>query len=536
MLPKNMHPFIIDGTNIIDDLLETKIIFSMFIMDARTILNLKANVFKDIKQHHIFKDLPILAYSNNDSFEIKSKLYSLGVRGVINSEFNKITFANYVDRIFAKSNHNIGSNRDRFIKSLISYEHCKEGVDKAIYLANYLIHHYKINNLDALCIRDSVALLIISHNRNNLRDTITLIENMNISEGLEGVMQNYFKPKTLRDNIILSTLLLNSSEFKMNLDKFVDFNTIDHDVYDLAQDANNKSKIIIDSYKDINNFWSMISERLVEDEQFSLKDIDQFLHKIFIILNRALVSRGGLYAELDKQNTQDYLFVKLEPFNCNIENVEQYIADMHSDSLFTNFQYEETSTGVEIHVKLHHTIHNFTEPSKETKAVKRVESTIYNENHYTTSAKTYCKDIDIDTDLLSDLDDIADEALNALSLSDNLSAVIIETVIKSFEQYILLFHSNIEFQKMSDGFAQISQALGKADIEHLDHDLQISINRFLVTLIDDVSEWKNHIFIAQDALDIHYIDDSMISNCISIASMINPVATLDDDEDDLEFF
>lgn len=535
LLPDNVKAYIVNGTDITQEFLETDTVFDLFIMDAKTILTTKFNVFKSIKSHVVFKDLPILAYTNKNSFEIKTRLFSLGINGIFGDEFDKINLDNYMTSLLLHSSKNIGSNRDRFIKSLQAYEHCNEEVETVLYLANYLIYNYrtKIDRLDATYIRDSIKIIYIGLIKNRLDDIVKIIYNMNISDELCDTMYHYNTPKNLKDNIILSTLLMYKSDYKVDIEKLINFNLIDTQVYTVAKDAKVFSKTIVNSYRSINDFWAILNQSVNEDEKFSLKIAGKFLHEIFQILNRTLINKGGLFAQILKED--EYILVDIEPFNCNIKNITDCMQEINiykKDIVIGHVKRDDGTAYIQI--KLYY--EDATPQIKPEAPIVLAPKISIN----TTSAIEYCQDIGVDNELLADMDDISNIAQNALFCKENLDDKIVLEVIKSLEKYISLFNTGIEFEVISSGFIELKTALENISAKDIDYDLQVSINHFLSGTIEDLHEWAKHMFILQDAQDIHYMDNSMINNCKFIATMINPHTDLDEnmyeDEDEVEFF
>ncbi|PNV83387.1 MAG: hypothetical protein C0627_04565 [Sulfurimonas sp.] len=53
---------------------------------------------------------------------------------------------------------------------------------------------------------------------------------------------------------------------------------------------------------------------------------------------------------------------------------------------------------------------------------------------------------------------------------------------------------------------------------------------------EDLTSWREHIFILQDTADIHYLDSSFFSSCMQIEGIIGNKEVSADDEDCMEFF
>jgi len=506
-------------------------IFSMLIIDADKIISSKDETFKNIKINRIFQDLPIVAYLENDSFRIKSQLFSLGIKGIINSKVNKLSMFKYIEKILLNSNYDIGSTRDRFIKSLISYENLNDDIEMSIYLANYMIHEYNINIFDATYIRDIVSLLMVAYTKNNLYSLMKIMENMEIVLNLQKFVNNYEKKQGIKNSIILSTLILSSKNFSIDIEALVNQNNLDSNVYELAVNTQEHSRILIDSYDDINNYWNILAEKIFDDKRFDENSIDTFLNHIFMLLNTVLIDSGALCACIDTNAQDDYMIVRLEPFNCKVDFVDKCMDKLMINSNDIIIDYEEKDDGfIRIIIKYYT---NKLEKQQEKVSLIQSESKMI--QHKLVSAKEYCKNTDVDNELLEDIDEIAEYSLDVLSMNEYLTKKSIDEVIKSLEKFISLFTRSYEFKTMTDGFIELKIALETKFLETMDKSLQVSVNHCLSSVIEDLVKWKGHIFTKQDAPDIHYMDDSMINNCVAVACMINPIQ-IDDSEDDLEFF
>lgn len=52
----------------------------------------------------------------------------------------------------------------------------------------------------------------------------------------------------------------------------------------------------------------------------------------------------------------------------------------------------------------------------------------------------------------------------------------------------------------------------------------------------DLTSWRDHIFLLQDAADIHYLDSSFFSSCMQIEQIVGNKSIETDDDNDMEFF
>ena len=531
LLPNDVGVYIVDDEASAKDLLNLNQKFKIFIMDSNTILLPDTNIFKSLKIDKIFKDLPIVAYSEGDTYAEKNRLYSLGVNGIVNKESTQDILVNLINRIALKSNPDIGSKKDRFIKSLILYEGLEEIVGDAIYLADYLICNYKLTSAELDIIKDSVSLLIIAYKKNNFNAIIKFLDNMDISSSLKEKMLHFNKLKSKIDNIIFLTLLFNADKLEVDVKALVDFDKIDTDIYNLAKEVSENKKIYIDNYTDINRFWNILNTIMLNDNEFTIEESDDFLKHILSILNNALIKKGAIEASLET-NHKDYLLVQLKPYNCTMQTIIECMNNEKIENKNIDIRYDTGASNNDVSVIIRLNV----KPSEELEIVESEEEKIPTTSVSSkVDAKTYCADIDIDSDLLDDLEEISESTLDIIEITDGITDEVLEVSINALSKYIRLFNQSIEFEHVSDGFMLLKSALETCDNTKIDTALQISINRFLSGVIHDVSEWKNHIYILQDAPDIHYMDISMISNCVAISGMLNPT-TVEENDDDLEFF
>ncbi len=56
-----------------------------------------------------------------------------------------------------------------------------------------------------------------------------------------------------------------------------------------------------------------------------------------------------------------------------------------------------------------------------------------------------------------------------------------------------------------------------------------------INLLNDLSQWRENIFIKQEANDIHYLDSSLLSSCLQIEAIFEK-EKIEEDEDDFELF
>lgn len=148
----------------------------------------------------------------------------------------------------------------------------------------------------------------------------------------------------------------------------------------------------------------------------------------------------------------------------------------------------------------------------------------------------------IDQDAFGEVQDLreAEEEwnswLNTLSLDGS------EDNFNHFANEVLGVYSDAisalyEFSGLSYAIISLSTLI-KANASLLAHDevKRAQAIEFLGGFKNDLSQWIEHVFIQQDAQDIHYLDGSFFSSCMIIETLITGAEIDTGDETEIEFF
>lgn len=91
-----------------------------------------------------------------------------------------------------------------------------------------------------------------------------------------------------------------------------------------------------------------------------------------------------------------------------------------------------------------------------------------------------------------------------------------------------------EFRDIGLALQGLARSLEEKRPVALGEDKKKFVSVFIKSIIDDLENWRNKIFVAQDAVDIHYLDDSFFSSIAQLEVTIEGKS--DDSEDDDIFF
>ncbi len=118
---------------------------------------------------------------------------------------------------------------------------------------------------------------------------------------------------------------------------------------------------------------------------------------------------------------------------------------------------------------------------------------------------------------LIDLEEEIDILLLNISNDKDLEKEI-EKIIYVLERYSNFVYIFKEFKKLSDVVLSIVKLLSGIDFSSLKK--RKTILKLIVAILDDIKDWKKHVFILEDAVDVYYINASILNSFISLKKII----------------
>ncbi len=152
-----------------------------------------------------------------------------------------------------------------------------------------------------------------------------------------------------------------------------------------------------------------------------------------------------------------------------------------------------------------------------------------------TSAIEYLKEIDLDHALLHELHDLESDTLNTIEYEPALSQKTLDESATLFQKYAQVLHVLYEFEELSYALTLLSDLLIATDIATLEYDHNTAISIFLKAIISDLQSWRKAVFVTHEALDIHYLDKTLLSSIAQLQIMIMPHES-DHSGDEIAFF
>lgn len=233
-------------------------------------------------------------------------------------------------------------------------------------------------------------------------------------------------------------------------------------------------------------------------------------HTCFTMIQESIIVRDNtMYVHLNLQTLRDCLKTKVQ----NDHNIRQSIA-----------------IGIQ---ELKQTY----KPADKIRAISENERSILRKSFgEKTSATTYISDIGGDVleeiGALESADFEWNEKLNFLSNKPEAETLIsfVDLVMK---KYIHAIGNLFEFASLSHALDSLGEFIKKECNTIIENNKTAHLIELLSHLGGDLSSWRMHIFVKQDAKDIHYLDSSFFSSCMQIESIVSQKTV---EHDDLELF
>jgi CheY-like chemotaxis protein len=138
------------------------------------------------------------------------------------------------------------------------------------------------------------------------------------------------------------------------------------------------------------------------------------------------------------------------------------------------------------------------------------------------SASEFVKEFENIDYILEDIEEI-DYLL--FELIDNLDIDTFEysknEISNALDKYSMFLRSLMAFDEISIALYQLNNSVESLHIENYEELKKNFIIELIRAILEDLSNWKNFVFVEQTAQDVHYINDSVLSNCAQLKELIS---------------
>ena len=138
-------------------------------------------------------------------------------------------------------------------------------------------------------------------------------------------------------------------------------------------------------------------------------------------------------------------------------------------------------------------------------------------NYKKIDAKTFLRESEITQEEIDDIKDLSEELEFMLYSNTKLTEELRYNLLRIFASYKNLF---IPFIEINSAINELINVLGDIDLDSIPDDINSVTLDFIKALQDDLSSWLKNVFIEQNAVDIHYLDASILSSILQIKTML----------------
>ena len=144
-----------------------------------------------------------------------------------------------------------------------------------------------------------------------------------------------------------------------------------------------------------------------------------------------------------------------------------------------------------------------------------------NNSHKKVTAIDFLKDFDNIEYILEDVDEIDEILLELISDLDidNIKESI-ETINLVLGKYSSFLNGLSDFNELSSSLHLLNNSISNIDFDNIVEKKAKYIIEFIRAILSDLSQWKEHVFILKDTVDVFYVNASVYNSCIQIEDLI----------------
>jgi len=147
----------------------------------------------------------------------------------------------------------------------------------------------------------------------------------------------------------------------------------------------------------------------------------------------------------------------------------------------------------------------------------------FNKSHKKLTSEDFLNEYDYLSDEIPlDLEEMDCLIMNNFNLDDD--TLDLEIMIKDIQGFFKLMssflHQFSEFDELSKAISSLEELVSELDLESLEEDDKELFGMYIKAIIMDLLDWKEHVFISQDAGDIFYANASLLSSYIEVKKLL----------------
>ncbi|NQY94149.1 MAG: response regulator [Campylobacteraceae bacterium] len=147
----------------------------------------------------------------------------------------------------------------------------------------------------------------------------------------------------------------------------------------------------------------------------------------------------------------------------------------------------------------------------------------FNKSHTKLSSEDLLREYGyLKDELYMDLEDIDWLIMNRFNLEED--TLDLDIMLKDIKEVFKLFSSFLyqfsEFEELSKAISSIEELISNVDMDDLKEDNKELLGMYIKAIVMDLIDWKEHVFIKQDAGDVFYANASLLSSYIEVKKLL----------------
>jgi len=437
------------------------------LVDIDYILEQKHISWLDIKHDLMYKNASIAIYGEGIPFDVKQKLYSLDIKGIIDISTNNQK--NIFLHLARRTNLYSSSLKNNLIRAMIIYNDIEDISKESTYLLDYLIYFYKLTYTNASNIRLVLIFLLMAIKKNHIYRTENFIHVAFKLKDVDRLYKNHKAPKLLDEKILSLVLKLNTDKDVIEYSKDIDTNDIDSDFIAEIENFNKIKAKVIASYQDMNFFL----EQLYSTTLQNCKKEDCLPTNLFLsYVNDILLSVLGYanYFLADSNSFESEKIVVNIKFNSNVnEDFKEYLDSTSNSSDMINIVLDESGNyTISITNIDKSNIKYDTKNNKKSNIDKLKINSLHYGDDEKISATEFLKSFSVDYGMIDELNDDTKEATSLLYQEPKLSQKTIDAIVIILQRYSCILNETLEFKDIADSLISLAMVLKEPHIENME--------------------------------------------------------------------
>lgn len=473
-----------------------------------------------------------------------------GAESFIPKNYTLEDIKNTVCREFDRLKH-CDSYSNTIINSFVEFHSSSDISSKMISIAKIVCRRYNLPNVERADIYRALKILSVAIKTNSIIKSIKFFENIRIANAILNLLKKSIKPNDVSSNIV--HMIYNFQRVLFHNRPLKEYVTRQGDkkIYEEILKIFEQKEIFIESGLDLESIWIDIIEAVNAYEKIDSEDSDEFIRCANLLSKFAIVySKGAIVKIIKRDNKLEFILTmqdRRDIFDIFLGEIRSSKSrdgvvvtdDMNTCSVILDLK--DLDSGKEDELSLKKSMESKKDEIAKSEVLLKFSD---GSKRVKISAIDYVQSIEDDIDIDEYLDTLLalEEAVeDALTQSSSLTSEALISASDIFSKYGSFLNDLSDFKELSYVVFTLSSVLRNTDFDSIVKNDRI-IYKMLVGVLDDLKNWKITNFITQDSKDIHYLDDSLLSSCSQLESILNINDMSDkaedsgDDDNDLELF